>query len=67
MIIENEYTVKLSEIGKGNKVTNKAISKSISTQKRIMYLMVANPNITIYELMNNLSMSYSGIKKNLIN
>ena len=25
MIIENEYTVKLSEIGKGNKVTNKAI------------------------------------------
>jgi len=25
MILENEYTVKLSEIGKGNKVTNKAI------------------------------------------
>lgn len=25
MIIQNEYTVKLSEIGKGNKVTNKAI------------------------------------------
>ena len=25
MILENEYTIKLSEIGKGNKVTNKAI------------------------------------------
>ena len=25
VILENEYTVKLSEIGKGNKVTNKAI------------------------------------------
>ena len=25
MILENEYTVRLSEIGKGNKVTNKAI------------------------------------------